>query len=817
MQRIELQLQNEELRRAQRALESARDRYVDLYDRAPVAYVTLSPGGRILETNRLAMQLLKADLRPIEGRPLADFLHPEDRPRLRQLLRHVLSDRNDHGLELRLADTDPPRWITLQMVAAPDGEGALLCRATLIDVTERLRMQENLSLLAAIVASSEDAIVSRDLEGRVTSWNDAAARLFGLAGSEVLGRTLDALVPPARLEEERRLVRQLRAGRTVAHIETERLRSDGTPVPVSMSLSPLRDARGTVTGSALIARDISGRRRAEQALHERLRHLDVLSQAGQMLILGDEDVGSLRRELFERVRTAVGSDLRMTYGVCGDPERLMLLSSFGLDERTRDELASVHVADTLCGLVALRRVQLVLDHLQSSTLPQAARLQALGARCYAGFPMLAHGRLYGVAAFASTLREDFADGELLMMRTVCDQVSAMMERQRLLEELHASELSLKRADRAKDDFIATLAHELRSPLAPISNALGILQRPELSTPQQREWCRDIIERQVRQMTHLLGDLLDVGRLTRNKIDLRRARFDIAEAIEQAVEATQPLMDSRGHRFSLQLPREPVAVYGDLTRLTQVFSNLLSNAAKYSDPGGRIGLRAALEGEQVVVSVSDTGIGIDARQLPHLFEMFSQLAPALERSGGGLGIGLALARGLVELHGGTIAAFSAGPGQGSEFVVRLPVAPPPSPGEGAPHAAAPLAAALPTRRLLVVDDSIDAAESLAAVLALYGQEVRTAYSAADALRVAREWPPEVGIFDIGMPAMNGYELCRQLRAETAGPQPLLIACTGWGQEADRERARAAGFDVHLVKPVDPAAVLAVLAEQALPPR
>ncbi len=815
---VELELQNEELRRAQSALEASRDRYVDLYERAPIAYVTLNSEGLILEANRRAAQVLRvAQSQQMQGRALTEFVHFDERPRLQQLLRKTLRDRNEHSLELRLAPGDGAAcWMALQMVAASTGpDGTLQCRAALIDISERVRLQQNVSLLAAIVASSEDAIVSRDLDGRVTSWNAGAARLFGPEAAEMLGCTMDALVPRERANEERQLLRQLRLGHTVAHIETERLQRGGTPVSVSMSLSPLRDAQGLVIGSALIARDISERRRAERSLHERLRHLDVLSHAGQMLILGERDVNSIRRELFERVRSAVGADVRMTYGVTDDPGRLKLLSSYGLDDGTREALASVSVADTLCGLVAQRRVQLVLDDLLSSKLPQAAPLQALGVHCYAGFPMQAHGRLYGVAAFASTRRDSFGESELLVIRTVCDQVAAMMEHTRLLAELNTTDQMLKRADRAKDDFIATLAHELRSPLAPIRNALGVLRRPELSTPQQQAWCRDIIERQVVQMTRLLEDLLDVSRLTRNKIELRLEHLELARVIEHAVEATQPLLDAQHHRFVLDLPPEPVVVHGDLTRLTQVFANLLSNAAKYSDAGGRITLRAWLEPEAVCVSVSDSGIGIDVQQLPHVFDMFAQLAPALERAGGGLGIGLALARGLVELHGGTMAAHSAGPGQGSEFVVRLPVTSQSGPADDHGQDAAAPEPVPPRHRVLVVDDNADAAESLAALLELHGQDVRVALSGADALRIAHEWAPEVGVLDIGMPAMNGYQLCRELRAQAQGRQPLLIACTGWGQEADRDRARAAGFDVHLVKPVDPNAVLRLLMDRDKP--
>jgi CheY-like chemotaxis protein/anti-sigma regulatory factor (Ser/Thr protein kinase) len=305
----------------------------------------------------------------------------------------------------------------------------------------------------------------------------------------------------------------------------------------------------------------------------------------------------------------------------------------------------------------------------------------------------------------------------------------------------------------------------------------------------------------------------VSRVTCNKIELRRDRIDLLRAVEQALEAMRPLIESQGQRLQLDLPAEPIQVYGDLTRLTQVFGNLLNNAAKYTDPNGLIMLSVTLRGDRARISVRDSGIGIDARQLPHVFDMFSQLAPALDRSRGGLGIGLALTRGLIELHGGTIESFSAGPGRGSEFVVQLPVTPPARQRESKlANLDSPEIAQQRRRRMLVVDDNVDAAQTLAAILELHGHDVRVAYSGADGLRIAEEWKPEVGVLDIGIPDFNGYELARGIRERCIDQPPLLIACTGWGQQEDVARAREAGFDHHLVKPVDPDAVLRLLPQQ-----
>jgi CheY-like chemotaxis protein len=282
------------------------------------------------------------------------------------------------------------------------------------------------------------------------------------------------------------------------------------------------------------------------------------------------------------------------------------------------------------------------------------------------------------------------------------------------------------------------------------------------------------------------------------------------AVDQALETTHPLFAARGHALSLHLPAEPVMIYGDAMRLTQVFVNLLTNAAKYTDPGGHVALSVQREDGSVRIAVRDDGIGIAAPDLPRVFDMFAQLEPALDRSGGGLGIGLALTRGLVELHGGSITAHSGGAGHGSEFIVQLPIRavaqPRPADGDGAAAEAHRLRA----HRLLVVDDNVDAAQTLAAMLGLHGQDVRTAYGGAEALDIADGWHPEAAVLDIGMSGMNGYELCRRIRASDWGGHVLLIACTGWGQPEDRARSRAAGFDVHLVKPIEPTDVLDALA-------
>jgi PAS domain S-box-containing protein len=359
-----------------------------------------------------------------------------------------------------------------------------------------------------------------------------------------------------------------------------------------------------------------------------------------------------------------------------------------------------------------------------------------------------------------------------------------------------AEAALKEADRKKDDFIALLAHELRNPLAPIRNGLHVIRLSE--DRGMRAQVQQMMDRQLTHMVRLIDDLLDISRITRNKMELRRARVGLADVVGSAVETARPAIDEAGHELSVSLPARPVLLDADMTRLSQVFSNLLTNSAKYTPRGGKILLAADRTEDGIEVTVRDTGIGIPAASLPTIFDMFSQVDRSIERASGGLGIGLALVKGLVEMHGGTVTARIEGQGRGSAFVVTLPVpleAPEPAhmvnDGRSSPRR---------ERRVLVVDDNRDGAESLAMMLKLLGSEIATAHDGLDAVEQAERFRPEVILMDIGMPRMNGLEATQRIREQSWGRPITIIALTGWGQDADRERAREAGCDGHLVKPV-----------------
>jgi PAS domain S-box-containing protein len=502
---------------------------------------------------------------------------------------------------------------------------------------ERKQAEEDQARLAAIVASSDDAIISKSLDGIIQSWNAGAQHLFGYTPEEAIGQSIILIIPPERQAEEQLILERLRRGERLEHFETVRLARDGRRMDISLTISPIRNARGQVVGASKVARDITEKKLAERELRE--------------------------------------------------------------------------------------------------------------------------------------------------------------------------------ADRKKDDFIALLAHELRNPLAPLKNCLQVM-RLAARDPNKLEQARATMDRQLTHMVRLIDDLLDVSRISRNKMELRRQRILLSDVVSSAVETARPLIDAANQDLTITLPAMPVFLDADLTRLAQVFSNLLTNSAKYTARGGKIRLTASVKDEGgssaspascilhpasfVEVSVQDNGIGIPAEALPRIFDMFSQVDRTVERSTGGLGIGLALVKGLVEMHGGRVSAESPGEGLGSTFTIWLPAF------EGMP--ASQESGALENghhvqgRKVLVVDDNRDGAASMALMLQLMGDEVCIAHDGIEAIKVAGQFRPQVILMDVGMPRLNGLDATRRIREKDWGKEIKIIALTGWGQENDRAQSRKAGCDGHLVKPV-----------------
>jgi signal transduction histidine kinase/CheY-like chemotaxis protein len=430
-------------------------------------------------------------------------------------------------------------------------------------------------------------------------------------------------------------------------------------------------------------------------------------------------------------------------------------------------------------------------------------------------PLLPAGELVAVLSVVQEAPRDWSESDIELVRRVAEIVWPTFEKARADR---AVEDALREMNRRKDEFLAMLSHELRNPLAPISSAVQIL-RNRSSTRSELHWARTVIERQTRHLVRLVDDLLDVSRMVRGHIVLQTHAIDLADVIRHGIETSRPLIRARRHRLHIQLPPQTVRVQGDLTRLAQVIANLLNNSAKYTEEGGDIWIAAGIENHRAVIHVRDSGSGIAPDLLPHVFDLFTQAERTLDRSLGGLGVGLTLVKLLVELHGGSIEVRSEGLGKGAEFIVRLPAieqqpVTAPAAGAGAVEVAAPAAGAgRPTEglsstpdpgslRVLVVDDNIDAADSTAMLLSLDGFEAHSVHSAKEALDAFASLKPDVVLLDIGLPEMDGYDVARRLREMAPDESPTIVALTGYGQPADRDRAASAGFDEFLVKPVEP---------------
>ena len=553
--------------------------------------------------------------------------------------------------------------------------------------------------------------------------------------------------------------------------------------------------------------------RARKRQYELRSHIEAVRRQGERLrllweaasvLLSTDNPEAMMRGLFARIAPHFNLDAYFNFMVDETGEALRMESCLGIPDEEARKIRRLDFGQAICGTVAQTMLPITATHIQQSDDPRVQLVKGYGIRVYACNPLMAGDRLLGTLSFASRSRDTFTEDEIAFLQSICHYVAFAYERMRLIRQLFDE-------DRKKDEFLATLAHELRNPLAPIRNAVSYLQIKGPPEPDLQN-AREIIERQVRQMTRLVDDLLDISRVTRGKIALQRERVGLNLVLTNAVEASRPVIEAARHDLSVTVPSEPLMVEGDVTRLSQVFGNLLTNAAKYTDPGGQIRVTVRREGSDAVVSVSDTGIGISAEHLPRLFDMFSQVAPALERTQGGLGIGLALVKSLVEMHGGRVEARSPGLGKGSEFLVRLPAVEParPAPAADRPRAAGPHHGR-PRRRILIADDNADAAQSLAMMLRVLGHDVRTAPDGQAAVDLAEAFRPELVLLDIGMPRLNGYDAARHLRLQPWSQNVTLVALTGWGQDEDKRRATEAGFDHHFTKPIAPNALDSLLAE------
>lgn len=628
-------------------------------------------------------------------------------------------------------------------------------------------------LLAAVVESSDDAIISKTLEGIIVTWNQAAQRIFGYTAEEIVGRSVTVLIPPELVADEPRILERLRQGERIDHFETIRLRKDGTQIHVSLTVSPIRNSHGEIIGASKIARDVTRQKEAQQLLAEERRTLELLQATGTA-IAGQLDLQTLVQTVTDAATQLSGArfgaffynmiddqgETYVLYTLSGAPRESF--EKFGLPRNTGV------FEPTFRGKGAVRSGDITKDPRYGKMAPHHGMPKGhLPVRSYLAVPVVARsGEVIGGLFFGHPETNIFTDRIERLISGVAAQAAVAIDNARLFESAqreianreHAEAL-LRDTDRRKDEFLATLAHELRNPLAPIRQA-ALIARSTTATESQKRWSNDVISRQVHTMALLLDDLLDISRITRGTLELRIEQTELSRIIDAAVETARPAIDAKQHVLTLDVPQESVDIFADPLRLAQVISNLLTNAAKYTDPQGNITLEATREGDGVVLRVRDSGIGIDPEKMSELFNMFAQVQSDRDRSEGGLGIGLALARGLIELHGGEIEARSAGLGQGAEFVVRLPLRA--SFPEARVEEPASVAGSTPSRRVLIADDNRDAAESLAMLMRLDGHDVHVVHDGSAAVTAFIRFKPEFVFLDIGMPGLNGYEVARKVR-------------------------------------------------------
>jgi PAS domain S-box-containing protein len=695
--------------------------------------------------------------------------------------------------------------------------GGALTPAMLADDSEESDHAIRHALLAAIVESSDDAIVCKTLEGIVLSWNAGATRIFGYRPEEMIGQPITRIIPAELHDEEHRILDQIRRGERIDHYDTVRVTKDGRRIPISLGVSPVRDSRGVVIGASKVARDVSERKRAEQALQESERRLEREVDALAKLNEWSTRLWRLRsldeglNEMLAAVTELLGAEKGYIQLLDDSGSKLVIAVQRGFEPDFLTLFSEVHATDDYACARALRSGQrVVIDDVESEEAyaPFRASARAAGVRSVISTPLIdAVGMPLGVASSHFGFMHRPAEQVLNRLDLYLRLASDFIQRCKMDQALLRSEEALREADRRKDEFLALLAHELRNPLAPIRYSLAA-NRKSGKTPEQQHRADEIIERQVAHMSHLLDDLLDVSRITRSALQLKKHPTEIGLVISAAIETARPILEAKHHTLSLDLPKETVSLEADAVRLAQVFSNLLINAAKYTDPGGRVELRAVRSEREVIVTIRDNGMGISPDMMPRLFTMFSQAQPALGRAEGGLGVGLALARGLVALHGGSLDACSDGPGKGSEFMVRLPAEAPPAEVPAGKAFPEPATAGCGLK-ILIVDDNRDAADTCAMLLELSSHHVQTAYTGLHGLELAESFHPHVVLLDIGLPDLNGYELAAKIRGASWGRGIILIAVTGWGQEEDRRRAFEAGCDHHLTKPVSVEAVESLL--------
>jgi two-component system CheB/CheR fusion protein len=654
--------------------------------------------------------------------------------------------------------------------------------------------------LRVTLSSIGDAVIACDTERRITFINPVAGSLTGWKTEEALGQPIATVLrlinekthePAADIAEQ-----VLREGRVVALANHTALYTrDGREVPIEDSAAPIADNLGKVTGAVLVFHDVTQRRRATNQLKESEARLRLLSgTAGRLLAA--ENPQAVVNELCRKVMDHLDCQAFFNFLADQPSGRLRLNACAGIPDEEVRKLEWLDYGVAVCGCVARDKQRMIAEDILNHSDCRTDLVRSYGIQAYCCHPLMVQGQLIGTLSFGTRTRAAFSPDDVETMHTVADQVATAMERMQAQAALRAANQQLIEADRRKNEFLAVLSHELRNPLAPIRNSLTILDR---ATPgsDQASRAQMIIDRQVGHLSHLVDDLLDLTRISRNKIRLDLKLLELNDLVRRTVEDHRLLFEKGEVQIEVKPSPERVSVNGDGTRLAQVIGNLLLNAAKFTGRGGRatVSVSVDLAKRQAVIRVSDNGAGIPPELIGRLFQPFMQADTTLDRSKGGLGLGLALVKGLVELHGGDIGVHSDGLGKGAEFVVRLPLAL--EAGEAVEVRLASSKSA--GRRVLIIEDNIDAADSLREVLEFGEHEIAVAYNGPEGIAKAREFRPEVVLCDIGLPGMDGFEVARAFRADEGLKGTYLVALSGYALPEDLQRAEEAGFDRHLAKP------------------
>jgi PAS domain S-box-containing protein len=839
---------------------------------------------RVKLANVAFYQAFRAAPEETEGRFIDDLGDKRwDIPTLKTLLEELLS--TGAGFEDFTVETEFPgvghraMLLNARRLVHQEGKAGLIL-LSFEDVADRTQAEDARVRLAAIVDSSTDAIIGKDLNSIITSWNEAATRLFGYTTQEAVGRSVTMLIPSERPDEETAILEHIRQGRRIEHFETVRRRKDGTLLDVSLTVSPILNSQGQVVGASKIARDITERRRAEariQASEVRYRRLFESARDGILMLDFDTrkiiDVNPFMSEFLGYTRDEfLGKEL-WEIGLFGDQgadqaafrelretgylryEDLPLQTKQGM-RREVDVVSNLYSEDgpdvIQCNIRDVTERKRVQEALQRSEEQYRTLFTSID-EGFCVFEMLydedgqpmdyrfvevnpAFEKHTGLKhAEGKTIRElvpsheqywfdnygqVVATGEAVRVENRAEGLNRWFdvyafrlggpESRRVaaifsdVTDRKRAEQALKDADRRKNEFLAMLAHELRNPLSAISNAVELSNRAAADSATA-EWGRDVIKRQVGNLSHLVSDLMDVSRINQGKVRLRKGPVELGPIISRAVAMVRHHIDGRKHELQVSLPHEPVWLDADPTRLEQVFANLLNNAAKYTEPGGRIAVLAERREQEVVIAVKDTGVGISPEMLQKVFDLFTQVERSSDRSQGGLGIGLTVVRSLVEMHGGSVSASST-PGEGSVFAVRLPVIE--TPAAERPESAVDKPTTAP-RRILIVDDNPDTAQSMAWLLKHAGHRVEVAHDGRSAIDAARDQRPDIMLLDIGLPGMDGYGVARRIRQDEGCKDTVIIGMSGYSQEDDRRRSREAGFNHHLAKPVDYESLIALI--------